>query len=319
MHERSKDDQLGRLKYSPTRPHVGVAAAPRSDLAPTCRNFKQNNSPNPRIALSSLLLSGMSGIEIAGLIFGVVPVVVEILKSYRTAKERLNTFRKYGSVIHDVQLRYRVAATSFSNDCQLLLRAVVDDARELPEMLEDPQHSGWHDPRLEPRFRTFLGQDYKLFEDIVVLIRNVLRDTSTALNACEGQATGGRAQVAVTKRFYLAFNISRKENQYRRWLDTLDQWNHKLSKLSKQRCKLHKRRSVQSSCLVRQAVPRRFEDIQAASRVLHESLQDSWSCTNISHTGHQAKLSIEAEADYGDVQLDMIIACRKHDAKAPNM
>jgi hypothetical protein len=295
-------------------PGCGVGCASKQSGSQTDHVLKSNKSRDHRNVLFGLLSSAMSGIEIAGLVFGVVPIVVEILKSYRTAKERLNTFRKYGRVIHDVQLRYRVAATSFSNDCQLLLKAVVNDARELPEMLEDPNHDAWRDPHLEPRFRTLLAQDYKLFEDIVILIRNVLRDTQTALQECEGQTAGGDTQSAIAKRFYAAFNISRKENEYRRWLDTLDQWNNKLSELRKQRCKLHKRRFVRSSCLVRKAVPRKYKDIQATSRVLHESLQDSWSCTNISHTGHQGKLSVEGKAEYGNVRLDMVISCRENDA-----
>lgn len=257
----------------------------------------------------------MSGIEIAGLVFGVVPIVVEILKSYRTTKERLSTFRRYGEVIQDVQLRYSVAAASFTNDCQLLLKGVVDDARELPEMLKDPQHSAWQDPQLEVRFRSFLDQDYTLLENITTRIRDLLRDTQEALKKCEGQTACGNAQPTAAQRLYQAFNIARKENEYRRWLDTLDQWNKKLSKLRKQRCKLSKRQAAQSGCLVRKAVPRRYGDIQAASYKLHESLQDSWSCTNISHTGHQAKLLLTAKAEYGNVRLDMIIACRRNVTK----
>jgi hypothetical protein len=251
----------------------------------------------------------MSGIEIAGLVFGIVPIVVEILKSYRTTKERLHTFRKYGQVIHDVQLRYRVAATSFTNECQLLLRTVIEDKHELAGMIDDPQHAAWLDPTLETRFRTFLERDCTLFEEVIVLIRDVLRDTQAALGDCN-RLCGGGTQTTTAQRLYLAFNTSRKENQYRRWLDTLDVWNSKLSKLRKQRCKLHKRQVVQGSYLVRKAVPRKYGDVRAASQRLHESLQDSWSCTNISHTGRQARLSVEAKAEHGNVRLDMVIACR---------
>lgn len=252
----------------------------------------------------------MSGIEIAGLVFGLVPIVVEILKSYRTTKERLSTFSKYGQVIQNVQLRYRVAATSFTNECQLLLRAVVEDKRELADMLDNPQHDAWLNPTLEKRFRTFLERDCIVFEEVIVLIRYVLRDTKAALGDCN-RLCGGGTQTTTAQRLYLAFNTSRKENQYRRWLDTLDLWNNKLSRLRKQRCKLHKRQAVQGNCLVRKAVPRKYGDVRAASHKLHESLQDSWSCTNISHTGHQARLSVEAKAEHGNVGLDMVIACRK--------
>ncbi|KAF3002702.1 hypothetical protein E8E13_010074 [Curvularia kusanoi] len=257
----------------------------------------------------------MSGIEIAGLVFGVVPIVVEILKSYRATKERLSTFRRYAQVLHDVQLRYLVAATSFTNECQLLLRAIVENKRELAGMFDDAQHDAWLDPALETRLRAFLERDCTLFEGIVTKIRDVLRDTQAALGRL---SEGHHTHTTTTQRLYLAFNTSRNENQYRQWLDELDIWNSKLSKLRKQRCKLQKRQLVQGDCLVRKAVPRQYSDIRAASQRLHESLQDAWSCTNISHTGHQAKLSIEAKAEEGNVRLDMVIACRRNVVKPAN-
>lgn len=255
----------------------------------------------------------MSGVEIAGLAIGVIPIVIEILRSYRTAKERIDSFRKHGEVVFDIQLRYRVAATSFSNDCRLLLKAVVHNAWELPAMLEDPRHDAWRDPNLESKFRAFLEQDYQLFEDIVLLIRNVLRDTQTALQDYERHISN--AQSAAAHRFYLAFNVSLKENRYRQWLDTLDGWNNKLSKLREQRCKLFKPHSLQTDSLTRKAVPRKYSVIRTAAQGLHESLRESWSCTNMSHVGHQAKLSVEANAEFGNVHLDMVIACNKGDGK----
>jgi hypothetical protein len=255
----------------------------------------------------------MSGVEVAGLVAGVVPVVIEILKSYRTAKDRLRTFKHHTQVIKDVRLRYSVAASNFSNDCQLLLKAIVGNAREVADMLEDPQHYAWGDPQLVPRFHAFLERDYILFEEITILIRDILRDTDSALKDCEAQHHGRRH--TVSQRLYEAFDISRKENQYRRWLDTLDDWNGKLSKLRKQRCKLHKR-DIGKGWLVRKALPRDYGDIRVASQSLHETLQDSWSCTNLSHTGHQAKLSLDTKADSGSVRLDVIIACRRNVAAA---
>lgn len=126
--------------------------------------------------------STMSGIEAAGLAIGLVPIVIEILKSYRATRDRLKTFARYTQVVYDVQLRFRVAATNFSNDCQLLLKAVVEDARELSEMVEDPEHDGWQDASLEERFRKFLERDYELCEEVIVRIRDVLRKTQAKLS-----------------------------------------------------------------------------------------------------------------------------------------
>jgi hypothetical protein len=254
----------------------------------------------------------MSGIEVAGLAVGIIPIFVEILKSYSAAKRRLQTFTHYTQVAYDVQLRYGVAEANFGNECQLLLKAVVTDALELSLMVDDPHHSGWRNVSLEPRFRKFLKRDHQLCEEIVIKIRDILRDTQAKLSTLNEQVAGqDDSQESVVRRVYQAFTVARKESQYYRWLDDLDLWNKKLRNLRSQRCKLQKQNKYASSCIVRKAMPRDYTTIRAASQNLHESLQDSWSCTNLSHTGHKAKLSLNAKAEYGTARLDMVIACRK--------
>ncbi|KAK7182264.1 hypothetical protein DPSP01_006982 [Paraphaeosphaeria sporulosa] len=254
----------------------------------------------------------MSGIEVAGLVFGIVPVVVEILKSYSVAKDRLKSVAHHAQVVYDVQLRYRVAATNFGNDCQLLLRNIIEDPRELSQMIDDPKHCAWEDPALDERLRQFLGRDCEVFERVVVRIRDVLRDTGARLARLSQDLSAVQNDSRLTlKWLYTAFDISSKENAYRRSLDDLDQWNTKLGRLRAQRCKLQKRRSCHLDGLVRKSVPKRYMDIHTASQKLHDSLRDSWSCTNISHVGHQAKLSLDAEAEHGTARLDMVITCRR--------
>ncbi|KAF1949882.1 hypothetical protein CC80DRAFT_529157 [Byssothecium circinans] len=100
----------------------------------------------------------MSGIEIAGLVFGVVPVVVEILKSYSTAKRRLATFSQHAEVACDIQLRFQVAAANFNNDCRLLLQATIAHPSEVSEMMDDPTHKSWQEQGkdIEQRLRSLM-------------------------------------------------------------------------------------------------------------------------------------------------------------------
>ncbi|KAF2012580.1 hypothetical protein BU24DRAFT_442997 [Aaosphaeria arxii CBS 175.79] len=252
----------------------------------------------------------MSGIEVAGLAIGIVPIVVEIIKSFQTTKDRLKTFTHHAQVVYDVQLRFRVAATNFANDCQLLLKAVVEDASELSEMIVNPKHQGWKAPSLEDNFRRFLERDYELCEAVVVRVRDVLRETQSQL----AELSRSDTETSRLRNLQQAFNITLKENQYRKWLDELDQWNVKLGNLRAQRCKLKKRRPHRLDATVRRSVPRHYTDIHTASQGLYETLQKSWSCTNASHVDHQAKLSLDAQADYGTARLDVVIACRRRDS-----
>ncbi|EMD62973.1 hypothetical protein GGP41_005008 [Bipolaris sorokiniana] len=255
----------------------------------------------------------MSGIEVAGLVFGVVPVVVEILKSYSTARRKLTTFSRHVEVASDIQLKFRVAAANFNNDCRMLLQATMADPSEISEMMEDPTHKNWQEQGkdIEQRLRSLMQQDYELCQDIVTRLRDILRETRDSLSKLEdGLGNTKQPQHEFRRKIWHAFTTTRKENEYIRQLDSLDKWNKALSKLRKQRCKMQKRRNVPSACIIRKAVPRSYQQIRLASQQLGESIHESWSCTNTSHSGHQAKLSLDAKSGHDNVQLDVVVACQ---------
>jgi hypothetical protein len=202
----------------------------------------------------------------------------------------------------------------FTNTWQLLLQSVVDDpgGYTVCEMTKDPKHAAWLEPSLEKRLGELLGEDYEHFQGIVLKIRDVLRTTQNTLSRFN-LGSEPHAALSVTQRLYEAFNISRKENEYRRWLEELDDWNTKLDNLRKQRQKLRKRQLVAPSCTIRKSTPKTYSDVRIASQGLYESLNESFSCTNVSHSGHHAKLSLEVVTGSGpgNVHLDMAIACQK--------
>ena len=255
----------------------------------------------------------MSGIEIAGLVFGVVPVVVEILRSYRTAKRRLVTFSRHAEVAHDIQLKFEVASANFSNECRLLLQETVAHPSDVSEMMEDPTHESWQEQgkEIEQRLRNLMQQDYELCHDIVTRLRDVLRETRDSLSKLENSLGNAKQpQHEFARKLWNAFNTARKENEYLQQLDLLNRWNKSLGKLCKQMRKIRKRGNDPSVCIMRKAVPRSYQQIRAASQQLGESIHDSWSCTNASHSGHQAKLSLDAKSEHDNVRLDVVIACQ---------
>ena len=165
---------------------------------------------------------------------------------------------------------------------------------------------------MEKRLRSLMQQDYDLCQNIVARLRDILRETRESLAKLEGGLENPKqSHHEMTRKIWHAFNVSRKENEYIRQLDSLDKWNKALGKLRKQRCKIQKRRTVYSStCIIRKAVPRSYQQIRTASQQLGVSLHESWSCTNTSHSGHQAKLSLDTRYVNEDVQLDIVVACQ---------
>jgi hypothetical protein len=254
----------------------------------------------------------MSGIEIAGLVFGVIPLVVEVLEHYKAAKGRLVAFARHAEVAWDTQLRFQIASANFNNDCRLLLQSVVAHSADVSEMMQRPTDKRWQQQgsEIEKRLRGLMEGDYDLCENIVTRVRDILRETESSLVKLErGLENTKLSHHELAQKVWHAFNTSRKENEFNRQLELLERWNKALGKLRKQRSKIAKRRSTSSACVIRKAMPRSYQQIRVASQQLAESLHDSWSCTNVSHSGHQAKLSLEAHSGHDDVQLDVVVAC----------
>lgn len=123
----------------------------------------------------------MSGLEVAGLAVGVVPIFMEIIKSYGRTSEKLRTFRKYHKTAYDIELDFRLECKKFRDECDRLLTIVIEDDYERQSMLQDPNDGRWHDRDTDRHFQAFLGDDYRDCEELVVKIRGLLRETTAEL------------------------------------------------------------------------------------------------------------------------------------------
>jgi len=123
----------------------------------------------------------MSGIEVAGLAIGIVPIFVEILKSYSRASDKLRTFNTYHKAVRKIDLDFRLEGKKFRDECDRLLAAVVESNHERQSMLQNPKDLRWRDTYTDCRFRDFLGNDYYNCEELIILIRDLLRETMVDL------------------------------------------------------------------------------------------------------------------------------------------
>ncbi|GME42518.1 Lon protease like peroxisomal [Neofusicoccum parvum] len=259
----------------------------------------------------------MSGIEIAGLVFGVVPIFFEILKSYGWASKKLDTFKKHHDVVREIQLDFRLEERAFRTECHLLLASVVDDKEELLSVLQHPDDGPWGRDdvkRVNEGLEKLMGGDFAMCEEIVVKIRDMLRSTTADLARLGGSEPGESSSTAIQNVRH-AFKVSTKESGYRKTLQNLNLWNAKFRSLRKQKCAVQDPRHFSSTTITARRIPSAYSKIREASNMLHSSLEDAWSCSNASHEAHQAKLLLSAEADYERVRLDMAISCRQKSPK----
>lgn len=146
---------------------------------------RTSNSLVSRIFRSVQTIRTMSGIEVAGLLFGVVPIFVEIIKAYRQTGERLATFRRYNKAVAEIQLDFHLEESSFRTECHHLLAVVISDEHDLQLMLQHPDTNAnqRYDRDVNDRLQRLLGCDYAVCEEVVIKIRDMLRETMADLES----------------------------------------------------------------------------------------------------------------------------------------
>ena len=130
----------------------------------------------------------MSGAEVAGLFFGVLPVVIEAVKAYHTTCEKIRIFQHYSREVERIQKQFRVRQRMFLNECHLLLQLVVDDD-VTKAMLGDFEHSLWRDKSLNNQLNNYLSDSYQSCKDIVEDTQTILEDVGEELRCFDAIAS----------------------------------------------------------------------------------------------------------------------------------
>ena len=117
----------------------------------------------------------MSGIEIAGLAIGVLPLLVELVKSYSAMLRRAHTFRHYGKAVKSLSTQLDTQNGLFLNDIRLLLLCVEDEA-VVESMLADASDQHWTMDDLGQRLHLVLGNNFIICRNIIEEISEMVLD-----------------------------------------------------------------------------------------------------------------------------------------------
>ncbi|KAH7398767.1 hypothetical protein DE146DRAFT_504079 [Phaeosphaeria sp. MPI-PUGE-AT-0046c] len=255
----------------------------------------------------------MSGIEIAGLAFGVLPILIELVKSYSTVAEGLHTFRHYSREVKAISLQLNVQNGIFLNHCRLLLRLVEDDTAA-ENMLEDRSDRRWTSKELNDKLNTVLKESFDLCRAIVEGTKDVIDEIKGEMEKFDdlrAQKRKDETFKAAIKRLRGATRIVFNKSKYDRCLADLRDRNDDLTTLRSQICAFQQQPTNTIGALVQhKMLPDRFQAIQGASQKLHEALCSAWCCDDSKHRGHYAKLCLDAEVQE-EVRLDLAISCHE--------
>ncbi|KAF2131118.1 hypothetical protein P153DRAFT_355895 [Dothidotthia symphoricarpi CBS 119687] len=253
----------------------------------------------------------MSGLEVAGLVFGVLPILVEAVKAYSTALDSFHTFRHYSEEVKLIARRMRVCNGVFLNECRLLLR-LVEDEKGAENMLEDEADQRWTSKELNDRLNVVLKDSFQLCCDIVEETKDTvggMKEEMKKFDVLFERKQSGESIRSTIKRLRGAIKIVFDKSKYEKSLVSLRDRNGDLSALRSQIGTFQQQNTSTTGTSVRhKPLPARFQSIQNSSLKLHEALCSAWCCDDSAHRGHYAKLCLEAEVQT-EVRLDLAISC----------
>lgn len=105
----------------------------------------------------------ITGIETAGLVLAVFPLLISALEHYREGFEPLKDWWKFRTEFvgfaHIIGRQYLL----FEENLEELLSPIVSSDAEMDMLLNNPQHPSWRNPRLEEMLRSRLPKSYERY------------------------------------------------------------------------------------------------------------------------------------------------------------
>lgn len=117
----------------------------------------------------------MSGIEVAGLVLGALPLIVSGLEYYAEGVSTLKVMFNAPSEFKSLSRRLRVEQKIFKNSIELLLHDCIENNQLLSDLMSDNADSDlWSDPEVENALRQKLQSSYTVYLETMSSLETTL-------------------------------------------------------------------------------------------------------------------------------------------------
>ncbi|KAI0837385.1 hypothetical protein F5Y06DRAFT_304768 [Hypoxylon sp. FL0890] len=184
----------------------------------------------------------MSGIEVAGIVLGSIPLVISALEHYGEILQAINRWRFTAREIQSLTRRLGTQQAIFTNTCEHLLSGIVPATR-LEEMIAEPFGPLWQDQDIKDKIELRLDRVMEPFGDTAKTMVEAVEQFKSRLDLDEnGQVKWIEANAIVRELKRATFTI--KRSHYDDLLDILAEGNQDLKTLTKQSLQLEPGRNA---------------------------------------------------------------------------
>jgi len=245
----------------------------------------------------------MSGIEIAGILLGAIPLVIAALEHYEDIIGPTKAFVKFQGHLDRAIRELWNQHTLFEQSIEMLLRPITTD-QELSEMIDNTNSKLWQDLAIEQSLRSHLGRAYSPYVMAVTHIQKIMIEIAMKLDNVRGvenlsrdglEAIISKHKAAKVNGKLQMFDISRrvkftmKKKKIKESLDELQRYIEMLDKFQGKAEKIAAADELyKSDDWLMFALP--VDIIRENTKRLYDILSKTWCST---HSSHSAGLLLE--------------------------
>jgi hypothetical protein len=125
----------------------------------------------------------VTGVEAAGIILAILPLVVNQLDAYVQGLATIKTFRtkRYRRELESYLTKLGTQQAIFLNTLEHLLEDVADSDDEVRDLIGNPAGTSWQDPVFQQRLRKRLGRDHDIYIKTMTILSGLLQNLSDKL------------------------------------------------------------------------------------------------------------------------------------------
>ena len=123
----------------------------------------------------------MSGIEVAGVVLGVLPLVVTALEDYKEGLDPVKAFLRWERELPQFIRKLRNQHVHFQQTMRLLLEPITTDD-ELAEMLTDPGGKHWKDGKVASKLEDKLQESFQAYQSTIADIERIMKKIASKLD-----------------------------------------------------------------------------------------------------------------------------------------
>ncbi|KAF1947079.1 hypothetical protein EJ02DRAFT_440643 [Clathrospora elynae] len=255
----------------------------------------------------------MSGIEVAGLVLGCLPLLIQGIESYNEGLDPIKSFMRWERELPQFIRKLRNQHVHYAQTIRILLEPITSEV-ELAEMMTDPgsSHKLWKSKGIALQDK--LQESYQAYQSTIGDIERITQkiaskldlDRATELTRNDLEAIVAANPIKANDRFEfrkrIRFGMSKKT--IKALLEELDDCNKELERFTEKSEKIETYRKA-----TKPSYATRLQRLQRYAKSLHESLTLCWSCS--CKSSHNTSLQLESRGGLFASGLNKMIVSSK--------